>query len=152
MAYVSNDEIVNRAKDYFRVQLSKSLELALDIPRVYPYLDIDFEIAGTKQLASKLRDALKQQHFSPSVQSDARLLLNPTNPGANNKTSDAFQFACHAVLRAKIESTRILAAQLQGQYHEVAPKDPWFAGISAVELPSIPGDTPTVAAKGPTFG
>ena len=78
-----------------------------------------------------MRKALKQQQFSPSVQSDARALLNPTNPNANTKPSDAFQFACNAVLRATIESTRIFAAQLGGEYHETAPKDPWFAGISA---------------------
>ena len=71
MADVSNDVIVNRAKDYFEAQLSKSLELAFDLPRD-PLIDIDFEITGTEQLATKMREALKQQHFSPSVQSDAR--------------------------------------------------------------------------------
>jgi hypothetical protein len=138
MADVSNDDIVNRAMDYFKVQLSKSLELALLLP-IDPLIDIDFEMAGTEQLATKMREALKQQHFSPSVQSDARALLNPTNPNADTKPSDAFQFACNAVLRAKIESKRILAAQLGGEYHETAPKDPWFAGIAAVNLPPIPG-------------
>src|SRR5450759_1949413 len=151
MANVSNDVIVNRAKDYFEAQLSKSLELAFDLPRD-PLIDIDFEITGTEQLATKMREALKQQHFSPSVQSDAWALLNPTNPDADKKPSDAFQFACNAVLRAKIESTRILAAQLRGEYQETAPKDPWFAGVVAVDLPPIPGDEVKAAPAGPTFG
>ena len=151
MAYVSNDDIVNRAKDYFKAQLSKSLELALLLP-TDPYIDIDFEITGTEQLATKMREALKHQHFSPGVQSDARALLNPTNPDIDTKPSDAFQFACNAVLRAKIESARILAAQLGGEYHETAPQDPWFAGITAVDLPPIPGDEAKVAPTGPTFG
>jgi hypothetical protein len=141
---VTNDEIVIRAKGYFKAQLSKSLELALLLP-TDPLIDIDFEITGTQQLAANMRDALKQQHFSPSVQSDARALLNPTNPDGDTKPSDAFQLACNAVLRAKIESTRILAAQLCGEYHETAPKDPWFAGITAVDLPPIPGDEPKAA-------
>ena len=151
MADVSNDVIVKRAKDYFKVQLSKSLELALLLP-TDPLIDIDFEITGTEQLATKMREALKHQHFSHSVQSDAGALLNPINPDANTKSSDAFQFACNAVLRAKIESTRILAAQLAGEYHETAPKDPWFAGIAAVDLPPIPGDEAEAAPTGPTFG
>lgn len=151
MTDISNDVIVNRAKDYFKAQLSKSLELALLLP-TDPLIDLDFEITGTEQLAGKMREALKHQHFSPSVQSDARALLNITNPDANTKTSDAFQFACHAVLRAKIESTRILAAQLAGEYHATAPQDPWFAGISAVDLPPIPGDDAKTGPIGPTFG
>jgi integrase len=151
MPDVSNDVIVNRAKDYFKAQLSKSLEHALLLP-TDPLIDIDFEIAGTGRLAAKMREALKQQHFSPSVQSDARALLNPTNPDTDTKPSDAFQFACNAVLRAKIESTRILAAQLGGECHETAPKDPWFAGITAVDLPPIPGDGAKAAPTGPTFG
>jgi hypothetical protein len=84
MADVSNNDIVNRAKDYFKAQLSKSLELAFDIPRD-PYLDIDFEIAGTEQLATNMREALRHQHFSYSVQSDARTLLNPTVPDVITK-------------------------------------------------------------------
>jgi integrase len=151
MAYVSNEVIVNRAKDYFKAQLSKSLELALLLP-TDPSIDIDFEITGTQQLAANMREALKHQQFSPSVQLDARELLNPTNLGIDTKPSDAFRFACNAVLRAKIESTRILAAQLGGDYHDIAPKDPWFAGITAVDLPPIPGDEVEAAPTGPTFG
>jgi hypothetical protein len=41
---------------------------------------------------------------------------------------------------------------LGGEYHETAPKDPWFAGITAIDLPPIPGDMPKAAATGPTLG
>jgi integrase len=152
MAHVSNKIILTRAKDYFRAQLSKSLELAFLLP-TDPTVDMAFEIAGTEQLAADMREALKHQHFSASAQSDARALLNPTTPGADTKPSDAFQFACNAVLRAKIDNARILAAQLRGDYDDAAPKDPWFTGITTVDLPPIPGDeTTTEAAAGPTFG
>src|SRR6266436_5880896 len=43
MSAVSNDDIVNRAKDYFKAQLSKSLEPALLLP-TDPLIDLDFEI------------------------------------------------------------------------------------------------------------
>lgn len=150
MSAVSNDDIVSRAKDYFKVQLSKSLELAFDLPRD-PYIDVDFEITGTEQLATKMREALKHQHFGLSVQSDARALLNPTNPDADIKPSDAFQLACNAILRAKIESTRILAANLRGEYHQTCPTDPWFADITTVDLLAIPGDETKAAPTGPTL-
>jgi integrase len=150
MAYVSTDEIVNRARDYFKVQVSKSLELAFDIPRD-PYLDVDVEATGAEQLASNFSKALKHQEFSASVRADALALLCSINPNAVTKSADALQYACTAILRAKIESTRILAAQLAGKYDETAPKDPWFAGIAAIDLPPIPGDEPKVSPSGPTF-
>jgi hypothetical protein len=132
MSYLSNSDIVNRARHYFQVQLSRYLELAFDLPRD-PDIDLDFEITGTQQRTIELREQLSKQYFSQSVQLDAHELLNPTNPALKIKHTDAFHFACNAVLRAKIESTRILAAQLGGDYHEAAPRDPWFAGIAAVE-------------------
>ena len=78
MAEVSG-VVLDRAKNYFREQLSKSLEHAFLLP-TDPLCDIDFEIVGTEQLAAEMRDALKKQHFSPSVQSDARTLLNLPAP------------------------------------------------------------------------
>jgi integrase len=150
MNIVPNTEIVKRAQDYFKAQLSKTLELAFDIPRD-PYLDIDLEIAGAIQLATTMREALKQQRFSPSVQSDAKALLNPAHPDAPTKASDTFQLACNAVLRANIESTRILAAQLAGDCHDTASKDPWFAGVTATELPPLPGEETKAPPVGPTF-
>jgi hypothetical protein len=150
MADVSNDVILNRAKDYFRAQLSKSLELALLLP-TDPAIDIDFEIAGAEGVADKFRNALKHQQFSLSVQSDAWGLLNPSGADFQAPPSDAFRIACNAVLRAKIENARILASQLRGEYDETTAKDPWFAGITTVDLPPIPGDEAKAAATGPTF-
>src|SRR5580692_974271 len=43
MAYVSEADIVNRARDYFKGQLSKCLELALLLP-TDPMNDLNFEI------------------------------------------------------------------------------------------------------------
>jgi hypothetical protein len=43
-----------------------------------PNIDVDFEITGTEQLATRMREALKHHHFDQSVQLP-RALLNPTN-------------------------------------------------------------------------
>ena len=73
IAEVSTGVVLDRAKSYFGEQLSKSLEQAFLLP-TGPLCDIDFEIVGTERLATEMRDALKKQHFSPSVRSAQRLL------------------------------------------------------------------------------
>ena len=146
MAEPSTDDILSRAKDYFRRQISKSLELAFLLP-TDPEIDIDFEIDGAKQLAAEMQTALSKQQFSARVQSVARELLQLSNP---NPVSDAFQLACNAVLRADIENAKLHAAQLAGQYDRPSG-DPWFAGIYATDLPPIPGEPVKAIAKGPTF-
>jgi hypothetical protein len=77
MADVSNEVIVNRAKDYFKVQLSKSLELALLLP-TDPYIDIDFEITGTDQLAARMREELKKSAWIVQLSSATRIILKVT--------------------------------------------------------------------------
>ncbi|MGY8638090.1 hypothetical protein RAD15_37020 [Bradyrhizobium sp. 14AA] len=138
MAQATPDAIVKGAQDYFRVQLSKSLELAFLIPND-PALDRDIEIAGAKQLAAEMQSDLAKQHFSPSVRSDAEKLLKSINAGSMSKVSEVFWFACVAVLRAKIENAKLHAEQLAGNY-AVTSADPLFTGIFANELPPIPGE------------
>jgi hypothetical protein len=110
MSEISTEVILNRARDYFRVQLSKSLELAFLLP-TDSKVDLGREVAGTKLFEAKLREELKYQCFSQSIQSDAFTLLHPTNPDPDAKSSDAFQIACNAILRAKIENARKLVAR-----------------------------------------
>lgn len=147
MAHATPDAIVKGAHDYFRAQLSKSLELAFLLPND-PALDREIEIAGAKQFAASMQADLAKQHFSPSVRSDAEGLLSSIGAGPTSKASDAFQFACVAVLRARIENAKIHAKQLAGNY-AVSSADPLFAGVFANELPPIPSEANS--PKSPTF-
>lgn len=140
--------MVKGAQDYFRAQLSKSLELVFMIAND-PVLDREVEIAGAKQLALGMQQQLAKQHFSPTVRSDAEELLKSINAGAVSKVSDTFQLACVAVLRAKIENAKLHAEQLAGNY-AVSSADPLFAGIYAHELPPTPGDD-AKSYNSPTF-
>ncbi|WFU41777.1 hypothetical protein QA640_04485 [Bradyrhizobium sp. CB82] len=126
------------AKNYFRDQLCKSSELAFSIAHD-PALDREIEIVGAKQFALKMQGDLAQQYFSPDVRSDAERLLKCIDPGATSKLSEAFRFACTAVLRARIENAKLHAEQLAGNY-AVTSSDPLFTGVFA--LPPIPGDQP----------
>jgi integrase len=148
MAHASPNAIVKGAQDYFRAQLSKSLEIVFLLPSD-PALDRDVEIAGAKQLAAKLQLDLAKHEFSPSVRSDAQELLNSIHAGTISKVSDEFQFACVAVLRARIENAKLHAEQLAGNY-AVTSADPLFTGIFASELPPIPGEG-VKPPKSPTF-
>ena len=55
MSEISTEVILNRARDYFRVQLSKSLELAFLLP-TDSKVDLGREVAGTKLFEAKLRE------------------------------------------------------------------------------------------------
>lgn len=146
MTAISNDVIYERAKDYFRKRLSKSLEHAFLLPREEDW-DRHAEIAYLHDHEAELRERLVSQNFTPSIQSDALDLLNISNPTPGTKVSEAFQLACNAIARAKIEDARILAAQFSGQYEKTLPLDPLFAGIVVTELPPLPGEKPTQACK-----
>jgi integrase len=138
MAHVTSEAIVKGAQDYFRAQLSKSLELAFLIPND-PMLDRDAEIAGAKQFALEMQLQLAKQHFPPGVRYDAEELLKSIGAGPVSQVSDAFQLTCAAVLRAKIENAKLHAEQLAGNC-AVTSADPLFAGIYAHEFPPIPGE------------
>ena len=148
MAHATSEAIVKGAQDYFRTQLSKSLELAYLIPND-PALDREIEIAGAKQFAASMQADLAKQRFSPSVRADAEELLTSVGAGSTSKASEAFWFACVAVLRAKIENAKLHGEQLAGNY-AVTSADPLFAGIFANELPPIPGDV-AKSTTSPTF-
>ncbi|MCK1506324.1 site-specific integrase [Bradyrhizobium sp. 18] len=148
MAHVTSDVMVKAAQDYFRAQLSKSLELVFMIAND-PVLDREVEIAGAKQLALGMQQQLAKQHFSSAVRSDAEELLKSINAGAVSKVSDTFQLACVAVLRAKIENAKLHAEQLTGNY-AVMSADPLFAGIYTHDLPPVPGDD-AKSHNSPTF-
>lgn len=142
MANMSNELIRDRAREYFKSALSKSLEHAFLLPSD-PKWDSQAEIAYLNAHEIKLREGLVAQSFTPSIQSDALDILGISQLTPGTKASEAFQFACNAIARAKIEDARILAAQLAGQYDKTLPLDPLFTGIVATELPPLPGEKPT---------
>lgn len=93
MAQTTPNAIVKGAQQYFRTQLSKSLELVFLIA-TDPALDRDVEIAGAKQLALEMQQQLAKQHFSPGVRSDAEELLKSINVGQVAVGSGSSIIAC----------------------------------------------------------
>jgi integrase len=140
-------EMINaRIRDYFQACLNKSLEHAQLLP-VDPFGDIEKEVGYLRDSVAQMRMQLAMQTFSHSVVQDATSLLQQSSPEAGSPDPEALQYACNTVLRAKIENSRILAAQLSGRYEETAPRDPLFVGMSANGLPPLHGETIAVDPK-----
>jgi hypothetical protein len=99
MAHATPDAIVKAARDYFRAQPSKSLELAFLIPSD-PALDRDIEIAGARQLALDMQEDLAKQHFSPSIRADAEGLLKAIQP--------AMRISVGAIIMKSRNSVRLI--------------------------------------------
>jgi hypothetical protein len=139
MPQLTTAQIRDRIRTYFQEELNKSLELAYDLP-LDPAIDVAFEITSLKERVVELRAKLAAQSFSAVVISDAKELLASLDKPTHAADSDALSHAANGVLRAKIESARILAAMLTADYGATAPLDPLFAGMEPTGLPPIPGE------------
>jgi len=148
MTAVSNDIIDERARRYFEKLIQKSNEHVLLLPKDDTW-DRHAEIAYLHDHEASLREGLAAQNFTPTIQSDALDLLGISNPTIGTKVSEAFQLACSAIARAKIEDARILAAKFSGKYEGTAPLDPLFARLVVTDLPPLAGEK--IAPKGDTL-
>jgi integrase len=126
-------------KDYFQGLLNKSLETAYLLP-TDDAADLPSEIASMEADLHKLKQALGLQEFDQGVRLDAVQLLANSNPPGLKPSLDAIRQACSDVQRARIENRRILIARLNGDFANILPNDPLFAGMNATEMPPLPGE------------
>lgn len=131
--------INERIRDYFQGCLNKSLEYAQLLP-TDPFCDLEREVVSLRSSVEQMRKQLAAQSFSQSLVQDATTVLQQSTSGNDIPDPETLQYACSTVLRAKIENSRILAAQLSGRYEETAPRDPLFVGMVANGLPPIQGE------------
>ena len=146
MPEVTTETIHERIKGYFQGCLNRSLEHTQLLPSD-PAVDLEQEVAYLRTSVEQMRRQLAAQSFNPGVVEDATRLLHQTPTGTPASNPETLQYACSSVLRAKIENSRILAAQLEGRYDDVAPRDPLFTRMAATGLPPIPGEAVPQAAK-----
>jgi hypothetical protein len=114
MPGVTTEAINERVRDYFREALSKSLDLAFELP-LDPACDLGAEVELLSQDVVRMRSQLAQHSFSDSVRSDAKALLDAVS-GPSHIDLETFQYACNVVLRARVENIRhIYSASRQPQ-------------------------------------
>ena len=149
MPSVSPQVINQRIRVCFQELLNKSLEWSYLLPND-PACDLDREVELLRVRVEQLRTQLTSQTFSPLVRDEAEELLAAS--GQSDPDFDARQHACNAIVRAKMEDARILAARLSGDYAATIPADPLFANMEPTGLPPLPGDEPARVQGEPTFG
>jgi hypothetical protein len=96
-----------------------------------------------------MRRQLAKQSFPEGIRPEVEALLN-TVSGSDHADLEMLDYACHAVLRARLENARILAVRLLGQYDETTPRDPLFQGVTAT-LPPLPGENGPPALQSHTL-
>jgi hypothetical protein len=137
MMTATPDLIKDQIRSYFQQCLNTSLEHSYLLP-TDPKCDIEREVAYLRSRIGQLREQLINQSFELSVRNEARELLAAAGQSATD--TDALQHACNALVRAKIEDARILAARLSGDVAALKPVDPFFADMEANGLPPLPGE------------
>ncbi|WP_170116163.1 site-specific integrase [Sulfitobacter mediterraneus] len=106
-----------------------------------PDLDKDEEAAGFEDRQRSWANLLRSQNYDEELLREAKALVGkiPNNPTIC--LGDAIDHACEGILRARLESDRILAARLRGHFHQTTPLDPFFAGMTVTDMPLLPGET-----------
>lgn len=136
MPSVSPQVIKERIRVSFQELLNKSLEWSYLLP-TDPACDISHEVEYLHSRVEQLRKELTSQSFSQPIRDEAQALLaSAGQPGAD---FDALQHACNAIVRAKMEDARILAARLSGDFAATTPVDPLFANMEPTGLPPVSG-------------
>lgn len=148
MKNTTTERIKDQIRVYFQQCLNTSLEHSYLLP-TDPGWDLGSEIAYLQAHVEQLRAQLKSQSFEQSVRLEAREVLAAA--GQSVTDTDALQHACNAVVRAKMEDARILAARLSGDVAALKPTDPFFADMEANDLPPLPGEAAPPSKHGQTL-
>ncbi|SBW05075.1 putative integrase/resolvase recombinase protein [uncultured Alphaproteobacteria bacterium] len=141
MPDLTPDVVKSLIRSYFERCLSTAEEVAYLAPQDQS-VDLVFEAGETLAESEQLRKLLVAHDYDPVTRNAANEVL--AQVGASRKTVGLEQFdkVCNGVLRARIETRRILAAKLRGDYAQAVSADPLFIGIEATEMPPLPGDVP----------
>ena len=139
MPTVSIPEINEKVRGYFQECLNKGEEYVQEFPDD-PTINISDEAAYLRRKVEQMRTDLSYACFPQDVRDLAREMVHAQSVEHGYIETDAFRYACRVIMRAKIESDRVLAAKFSGDYVSVAPKDILFDGMVTTGLPPIPGE------------
>jgi integrase len=138
MPELTPKHVERRVKFYLQNSLDKSHELADLLPQDGREWDRDAEIETLRKRISDLTRAYLARDFSPALETEVLEILNPEKPDAEKGDIETFRYACRLVLRAKIETAKLLAAEFMGE--PIASSDPVFAGMKMDGFPPLPGE------------
>lgn len=135
----SFEQIDAAIKAYFQRALNWSLEFT-DVLMDDPIIDREYEAGDMPEKIKAYKRQIASGQFSQDVVSDAQELLAPLLPAGDKADLGALRHASRGVLRARMEQTRRLIADLTGDYAANENSDPLFAGMSATDYPPLDGE------------
>ena len=135
----SYEQIDIAIKAYFQKALNWSLEFT-EVMMEDPTLDAENEAADMPEKIKAYKLQISSGKFSQEVLRDARELMAPLLPVGDKADLGALTHASRGVLRAKMEQTRRLIADLTGAYEVLGSGDPLFVGMSATGYPPFDGE------------
>jgi integrase len=138
MPELTRSEIENRVRAFFQVCLNEAHEWADILPQDTRSWNRDSEVEYLRKRIIDLKAALSNRDFTPALQREVLKILHPEKEDAGKGDPENFRYACALVLKAKIQSDRILAAELMGD--TLLPTDPIFQGMRATGFPDLPGE------------
>lgn len=127
--------------------MNKGEEYLEDLPSDSA-VDLQAEVAFLREQFESLKADLASAAFDTITESDANSILASLPAGLGKVSPDVEGYARRGVARARLETMRILAAKLAGDYAAIAPRDPLFAGMASTFLADPHGPSGLSFRKG----
>lgn len=143
MPDLNPDVVKGLIRSYFEKCLSTAEEVAYLAPQDQA-VDLAFEAEETLAESERLRTLLVAHDYDPVTRNEADEVLAQVGASRKSVGLEQFDKVCNGVLRARIETRRILAAKLRGDYAQAVSVDPLFVGVEATGMPPLPGEAPVV--------
>lgn len=141
MPELNPDVVKSLIRSYFEKCLSTTEEIAYLAPQDQA-VDLTFEAEETLVESERLRKLLVAHDYDPVTRSEAEEVLAQVGASRKSVGLEQFDNVCNGMLRARIETRRILAAKLRGDYAQAVSVAPLFIGIEATGMQPLPGDAP----------
>ena len=141
MPDLNPDVIKGLIRSYFQKCLNTAEEVAYLAPQDQA-VDLAFEAEETLAESDRLRKLLVAHDYDPVTRNEADDVLAQVGASRKSVGLEQFDKVCNGVLRARIETRRILAAKLRGEYAQAISVDPLFVGMEETGMPPLPGGAP----------
>lgn len=137
MRHLTRKDIELRIRSYFQQCLNRSSELADYLPEDKRSWDVDAEIETLRAKVARLSRTLAERDYSLSLKQEAMEII-ATGESVPDVDIETISYACTLLLRAQIQDSKILQAELRGEI--IRPSDPLFEDMSAKGFPPLPGE------------
>ena len=149
LASLTHETVRELARGYFQDCLNRSDELLSMMRDEGVDLSVEADYAASR--LSQLKHEHQSANFAPVTSSEVEQILQQAGLPYEKVGHDLLKLLKAAVVRARIEDTRILLAKINGDFTGTAATDPWFLGMDVSDFPPI-GRDHGIRPKPPRLG